>query len=298
MTLRTIAVLLVYLSWLVSFEISHAAQISEEQLEAVLASEHGDLVLIEELRSMTANERRDAVQSVLSILEKYKQQPNSEDAQLKIIRILPVLPRLGSPNAVASVLSPMISSSDPTIRSGAYRTLSELDGEVGLDIITQNIDELFSKLPNTDASISDDQARQTNADAVAYLYSLRGLLNSQSTEKRRVGLDSFNRLKQKYEGTVKGQEIINSFIGELQTLGANLEPNVKTSATENFAVPTNESSSTPLVGRGHQSKAQSSSPKLKPQSQSKPSGFPVLPVTIAGVAILGIVLYLLRRKST
>jgi len=242
MTLRAIAVLLIYLSWLVSFEVSHAAQISEEQLDAVLASERGDLVLIEELRSMTANERRDAVQSVLSILEKYKQQPNSEDAQSKIIRILPVLPRLGSPNAVASVLSPMISSSDPTIRSGAYRALSELDGEVGLDIIAQNIDELFSKLPNTDASISDDQARQTNADAVAYLYSLRGLLNSQSTEKRRVGLDSFNRLKQKYEGTVKGQEIINSFIGELQTLGADLEPNVKTSATEKFAVPTNESS--------------------------------------------------------
>jgi len=261
MTLRAIAVLLVYLAWLVSFEFSHAAQISEEQLDAILASERADLVLIEELRGMTANERRDAVQSVLSILEKYNQQPNSEDSQSKIIRILPVLPRLGNPNAVASVLSPMISSSDPNIRSGSYRALSELDGEVGLDIITQNIDELFSKLPNADASISDDQARQTNADAVAYLYSLRGLLNSQSTEKRTVGFDSYNRLKQKYEGTVKGQEIINAFIGELQTLGANLEPNVKTSANENFAVPANESSSTPLVGRGHQSEAQSSSPK-------------------------------------
>lgn len=297
MTLRIAAAFLVCLGCVALLEFSSAAEISEERLDAVLTNERGDLELVDDMRGMGEDERREAVRSVLSHVEKLSRQPMSDASQAQIVRLLPVLPELGSPDLVLAVLTPMINSPDPQIRSGTYRALSELDNDAGLGIIAQNLDTLFLKLPDPAATMPDEQARQVNADAVAYLYSLMGLLNSHSIEKRSTGLDSLTRLQRRYEGTAQGREILYEFAAALRTLGVSLDQNGQASVMEHSAEFGGEGSSSAPSLSGQQKENLRSSPEATPQTKSETSSFPMLPVAIAGVAITAIVLYYLRRTA-
>lgn len=72
---------------------------------------------------------------------------------------------------------------------------------------------------------------------------------------------------------------------------------VKESASAPAPAPVATIQATPVPTQHAQSTAPATPPPKKAEIKAAPSGFPLLPVAIIGVVIVGIVIYILRRKS-
>jgi hypothetical protein len=212
------------LGWLLLCAAAYSAEFTEEHISATIAKDGGALALVKEIKSMPEAERAGAIQLVLTLIERsFGEKRDPEHERPKFLVLLPILPRLGMPHDVAACLAPKIDYDDPRIRPDVFRALAELDDDAGLDAVLSRMDYLFSRLPDADASFSEEEARQRNADGEAFLYSVKGLLGAKSIEKRKLGVSFLDRLRQKYANTERGREIFSSFVGEFKRLGVPLD---------------------------------------------------------------------------
>lgn len=178
---------------------------------------------------MPEEERARAIRLILTLIERNIGKPHLGRDVPEFVDLLPFLPKLGMPNEIAARLAPMITCDNPRIRPDVFQALAELKDDAGLDVVLSRMDYLFSRLPDIDASFvgedgfADKVGRQRHADTVAFIYSVKGLLQAKSDENRKLGLGFLDRLRKKYADTEKGREIISSFEGEFQRLGVSLD---------------------------------------------------------------------------
>jgi len=211
------------LGWLLLCAAAYSEELTEEDIDSITAKDGGRLALVKTINSMPQAERVHAIRLVLTLIERNIGRPRPEHDLPKFIDLLPILPMLGMPDEVAASLAPMINCENSRIRPDVFHALAELQNDVGLDIVLTRMDYLFSRLPDIDAPVAGEGDRQRNADTVAFVYSMKGLLQARSDEKRKLGFGFLDRLRKKYADTERGRELFSEFVGEFRRLGVSLD---------------------------------------------------------------------------
>jgi hypothetical protein len=276
---------------------AYSEELTEEYIASTTAEDGGNIVLIKKIKSLPEAERTRAIQLTLTLIERNIGKPHPGRDLPKFVGLLPILPMLGMPNEVAARLAPMIDCENPRIRPDVFRALAELDNDAGLDAVLSRMDYLVSRLPDANASFSEEERRQRHADALAFIYGMKGLLQAKADEKRKLGLSLLDQVRMKYADTEKGREMFAGFVWEFQRLGVSLDSHDSLGVNVLRTRPAPETLSEKPTGGANSDKK--SDPTLASIAESPSSvRFPFLLVAILAVGTLafGVIITLILKR--
>ena len=241
--------------------------------------------LIEEINSLPVETRRATTREVVRLIS---QEFASGREYHNGKALIAVLPAFADDEILAQALRPYLEYRDESVRSVAFRALSAGRGPATGQVMAEKIRLTFDKLPSPPYKPSDENsARNSLTDSLAFADCLKGLLRSDSNSARDVGARYLALFRNRYSGSIEGQQIIKALEQELGRAGLAIDSAAAPASPEPKAPPTERAAPTPTLPTA----APISSPH--PAMPAAQSPLPVVerksPVWPWGVGILALV---------